>query len=50
VDIALICHRSPRMEVAFEEMHRLCTRASETADRARRSAERILRLKRTFLT
>jgi len=50
VDIALICHRSPGMEAAFEEMMRVCWQSPETAKRSRRSVERILKLKEEYLS
>jgi beta-N-acetylhexosaminidase len=49
VDIALICHRSPHMEDAFEEMLRLCSESPDMASRARGSVERILKLKKKYL-
>ena len=49
VDIALVCHRSPHMEDAFEEMIRLCSESSDMANRARGSVERILKLKEKYL-
>ncbi len=49
VDIALICHRSQRMEEALDEMLRAFTESPEAAAEARRSAERILKLKKAYL-
>ncbi len=49
VDIALVCHRSPHMEDAFEEMLRLCSESPDMANRARGSVERILKLKEKYL-
>lgn len=50
VDIALICHRSSNMEMAFEEMLRICSESSEMMERALRSSERILNLKKRYLS
>jgi beta-N-acetylhexosaminidase len=50
VDIALICHRGPGMEAAYGEMLRVCSESSEMAGMASRSVERILGLKKTYLS
>lgn len=49
VDLALICHRSARMEEAFEEMLRTISESPEMANRARRSIERVMNLKKKYL-
>jgi beta-N-acetylhexosaminidase len=49
VDLALICHRSARMEEAFEEMLRIGSESLEMAERAHRSLERIMSLKKKYL-
>lgn len=49
VDIALICHRSPHMESAFEEMLHIFSESSEMMGRALRSMERILKMKKKYL-
>jgi beta-N-acetylhexosaminidase len=49
VDIALVCHRSPRMEEALEELLRLSSESTEGMDRTRGPVERILNLKRMYL-
>ncbi len=49
VDLALVCHRSARMEEAFEEMIRITSETTETADRARQSVGRIMDLKKKYL-
>ncbi len=50
IDIMLICHRSEKMEVAFEEIMRLNRASSETADRSLRSVNRILKLKSRYFS
>jgi len=50
VDIALICHRSPNMEAAFEEMLHFFAESKEMIDRAHRSVERIIKLKNKYLS
>jgi beta-N-acetylhexosaminidase len=48
VDITLICHRSDRMEEACDEMLKAFHKSPEMAGRSRKSAERIIGLKRKF--
>ncbi len=49
VDILLICHRSPRMEAAVEEMTARCENSQAMLEKLQRSADRILRLKQQYL-
>ncbi len=49
VDIALICHKGPDIETAWERIRRSMTDDSRLLQMGDRSIERILRLKRTYL-
>ncbi len=49
IDIALICHQGPNIEIAFEEILRAIKEAPEIKARGIESAERIMRLKSDYL-
>ena len=49
IDIALICHRSSKMETAFEEIQESIKDSGETASKAARALERILRVKQVYV-
>ena len=49
VDIALICHKGPDIESAFETIHRNLTEDSRLQQMGRRSMQRIVDLKRAYL-
>jgi beta-N-acetylhexosaminidase len=49
VDLALICHRGPAMETAFETLVTALQRDPTRIAAARRSAQRILELKRRYI-
>jgi len=49
IDIALICHRSPKIETACEEIRRRLRDSTELRDRGLNSARRILSLKERFM-
>jgi beta-N-acetylhexosaminidase len=48
IDIALICHRSPKIEGAFEEILRTISDSTEAKLKAASSLERIIRLKKKY--
>ncbi|RJP86267.1 MAG: beta-N-acetylhexosaminidase [Desulfobacteraceae bacterium] len=48
IDIALICHKGPNIEIAFEEIKRKTTNDEGFAQKNRESVARILRLKEKF--
>ena len=48
VDMALVCHRSDKIETAFEEILNWGESATGAPARARQSVERILKLKRQY--
>ncbi|MFH0727476.1 MAG: glycoside hydrolase family 3 N-terminal domain-containing protein [Pseudomonadota bacterium] len=50
IDLFLICHRSDRIEKGFETILKQSARSQREEDRARASVERILNLKRRFLS
>ena len=50
VDIALICHKGPTIEAAFEKIRRTLTDDSRFRQMGRRSMQRIVDLKRAYLT
>ena len=49
VDIALICHKGPDIEAAFETIRRTLTDDPQSARMGRRAVRRIIALKRTYL-
>ncbi len=49
VDIALICHKGPDIEAACEKIRQSLVDQTHLRQMGKRSVERILRLKRTFL-
>ncbi len=49
IDIALICHKSPDIETAYEEILKSITDSSDLRTRCRASVERILKLKEKYL-
>lgn len=50
IDLILVCHRSEKIETGLEKILELGTRSERQAHRARASVERILNLKRRFLS
>lgn len=50
VDIALICHKGPDIEAAWERIRQTITEDNALRQKGQRSVERILRLKRAYLT
>jgi hypothetical protein len=48
VDIALICHKGPDINAAFDRLHQYYQR-EQKSDAALRPVERILALKETYL-
>jgi len=48
IDIALICHRSPKIEGAFEEILKITSDSTEAKEKAASSLERIIRLKKKY--
>lgn len=48
IDIALICHRSPKIEGAFEEILKIISDSTEAKEKAASSLERIIRLKKKY--
>ncbi len=50
VDIALICHRSSKMEQAWEEMIHQMENHAVRQHQGRQSVERVLKLKQTYLS
>ncbi|MEJ2169060.1 MAG: glycoside hydrolase family 3 N-terminal domain-containing protein [Desulfobacterales bacterium] len=49
IDLALICHKGPNIETAYELILKLITDAPEMKDRGVKSVERIMRMKRKYL-
>ena len=49
IDLALICHEGPNIEIAYEEILREITDSSQMKARAIESGRRIERLKREYL-
>jgi beta-N-acetylhexosaminidase len=49
IDLALICHQGPNIEIAFEEILQTLTDASQTRDAGWTSVQRILSLKRHYI-
>jgi len=49
IDLALICHKGPNMEIAFEEILKEMTDTPELRARGIESVERIMRAKRKFI-
>ena len=49
IDIALICHQGPNIEIAFEEILREITDSQEMKVKAVESAQRIARMKKHYL-
>lgn len=49
IDIALICHTGPNIEIGFEEIKKTLTDTAEMNKRGKASVERILRLKHHYL-
>lgn len=49
IDIVLICHKSPKIETAFNEILQIIRATEKNREADVRSLERILRLKRSFL-
>jgi len=49
IDIALICHKGPDIEIAFEEISESLKDSRETKVKGEKSVNRILKLKQRFL-
>lgn len=49
IDVALICHRSPKMESAFEQILQAIKDSPELRNQSVASVERMLKLKRRYL-
>jgi beta-N-acetylhexosaminidase len=49
IDLTLICHQGPNIEIAFEEILGRITDSSEIKERGIESAERIMRAKRKYI-
>lgn len=49
IDQALICHRSPHIEIAYDQIAKAITDSAEIKDRGIESAERILKAKRKYI-
>ncbi len=49
IDIALICHSSPDIEMAFLEIYKLISNNEDLHSRGRESVERILKIKKQYL-
>jgi len=50
IDIALICHRSPKIETAFHEILTQLKSSSERMEKAVAAVDRIMKLKRKYLS
>jgi beta-N-acetylhexosaminidase len=49
IDLALICHKGPSIEIAFEQIVKEITDSAEMKARGIESAERIMGLKRKYM-
>jgi beta-N-acetylhexosaminidase len=49
IDIALICHRSPDIETAFESINSFQNRSTHNREMCQKSMDRILRLKSEYI-
>ena len=49
IDLALICHQSPNIEIAFEQIVKEITDSAEMKDRGIAAAERIMRYKNQYI-
>lgn len=49
IDIALICHKGPAIETAFEELLRITTGDAAARDANEQSLSRIMKLKTEYL-
>ena len=49
IDLALICHKGPNIEIAFEEVLRAITDSAETRAKGLESVARIMNTKRRYL-
>jgi beta-N-acetylhexosaminidase len=50
IDLALICHKGPNIEIAFEKILKGITDSAEMKARGMESAERIMGLKRKYIS
>lgn len=50
IDLALICHKGPNIEIAFEQIVKEITDSAETKTRGNESVERIMKLKRKYIS
>ena len=46
IDIALICHKSPKIEIAFEEILKKIKSSDKIMEKGKKSLERVLELKK----
>jgi beta-N-acetylhexosaminidase len=49
IDLALICHKGPNIEIAYEEILKEITDSPEVKQRGIESVERIMRMKKTYI-
>jgi beta-N-acetylhexosaminidase len=49
IDVALICHKGPNIEIAFEEVLKNLTDSTEIKAKGLESGQRIMKLKRRYL-
>ena len=49
IDIALICHKGPNIEIAYGEILQAMTDSADMKDRGIESVARIMRLKNKYL-
>ena len=49
IDLTLICHKGPNIEIAYEEILKEITDSPEVKQRGIESVERIMRMKKTYI-
>ena len=49
IDMALICHKGPNIEIAFEQILKEISDSADVKARGLRSAERMMRYKEKYL-
>ncbi|MCP4626537.1 MAG: beta-N-acetylhexosaminidase, partial [bacterium] len=50
IDLALICHKGPNIEIAFEQVLKEITDSAEVRARGIKSVERIMAYKKEYLS
>jgi beta-N-acetylhexosaminidase len=50
IDLSLICHKGPNIEIAFEKIRKEITDSRAIKTRAIDAANRIMRLKKDYIT